>query len=63
MKKRDSGEACIVCEEKKMKGIHLYTKFICEECEKKIISTSTTDPQYSEYVKKLKGIRTPPLYS
>ncbi|MCJ8224843.1 sigma factor G inhibitor Gin [Bacillus paralicheniformis] len=63
MSKSNHGETCIICEENKTEGIHLYTKFLCSDCEKKIISTSTLDPEYSDYVKKLKSLRTPPLYS
>ncbi|MBR0622433.1 sigma factor G inhibitor Gin, partial [Bacillus pumilus] len=29
----------------------------------KLISTSTSDPSYSDYVRKLKNLHTPPLYS
>ncbi|MCY8807720.1 sigma factor G inhibitor Gin [Bacillus atrophaeus] len=59
----NQGETCIVCDQKKNRGIHIYTKFICSDCEKKVISTSTSDPDYAFYVKKLKSIHTPPLYS
>ncbi|MEC2113494.1 anti-sigma-G factor [Bacillus stercoris] len=54
---------CVICDQEKNRGIHLYTKFICLDCERKIISTSTSDPDYAFYVKKLKSIHTPPLYS
>ncbi|WGD58042.1 anti-sigma-G factor [Bacillus subtilis] len=54
---------CVICDQEKNRGIHLYTKFICLDCERKVISTSTSDPDYPFYVKKLKSIHTPPLYS
>lgn len=30
--KTTAGESCVVCEQIKGLGIHLYTTFICEEC-------------------------------
>ena len=30
-------EVCVICEEQKDKGIHLYTSFICTKCEQDII--------------------------
>lgn len=54
---------CVICDLEKNRGIHLYTKFICLDCERKVISTSTSDPDYAFYVKKLKSIHTPQLYS
>lgn len=48
---------------KKSRGIHIYTKFICLECEKKVVSTSTSDPNYEFFVRKLKALHTPTLYS
>ncbi|MGV4322099.1 sigma factor G inhibitor Gin [Bacillus mojavensis] len=56
-------QTCIICEQEKSRGIHLYTKFICLDCERKVISTATSDPDYAFYVNKLKSIHTPPLYS
>ncbi|WP_076821520.1 sigma factor G inhibitor Gin [Bacillus altitudinis] len=54
---------CLICEEKKTKGIYLYHQFLCRDCERKLISTSTSDPSYADYVRKLKNLHTPPLYS
>ncbi|MCM3108765.1 sigma factor G inhibitor Gin [Bacillus velezensis] len=56
-------ETCIVCETKKSRGIHIYTKFICLECEKKVVSTPISDPNYEFFVRKLKSLHTPTLYS
>lgn len=42
---------CVICDQEKNRGIHLYTKFICLDCERKVISTSTSDPDYAFYVK------------
>ena len=60
--KRSGGETCVICEQEKSTGIHLYTSFICTECERKIISTDTSDPQYKFYIKQLKKINTPKIF-
>jgi hypothetical protein len=60
---KNIGETCIICEEMKYKGIHLYTRFICTDCEKDILQTETDDPKYHYYLKKLKKITTPEIYS
>ncbi|WP_028400994.1 sigma factor G inhibitor Gin [Ectobacillus panaciterrae] len=52
-------KCCIVCEEKKEKGIHLYNGFICETCEKDIIHTETDDPKYAFYLKQLRKVCLP----
>jgi hypothetical protein len=57
------GETCIICEEKKEKGIHLYTEFICTECERTMLQTEVKDPRYKFYLEKLKKITIPKIYS
>lgn len=57
------GEKCVICEEFKQVGIHLYTSFICTECERQMISTNTNDPKYKIFLQKLKKINTPEIYS
>lgn len=61
--KNSVGESCVVCEEVKMVGIHLYTTFICEECEKNIIHTDTNNPKYKYYLKQLKKVNNPEIFS
>lgn len=61
--KKYPGELCVICDQSKDEGIHLYTSFICSHCEKSMISTDTRDPQYKYYLKKLKKINTPEIYS
>ncbi|KUP04243.1 carnitine--CoA ligase [Bacillus coahuilensis m2-6] len=51
-----SGECCIICEEIKEEGIHLYTSFICMECERDMVSTETNEISYSYYVTKLRKV-------
>ena len=50
-------EKCIVCEQRKDSGIHLYTSFICIECEQEIVNTDIDDPKYKFYLKQLKVIK------
>jgi hypothetical protein len=57
------GETCIVCEQSKEKGIHLYTSFICIECEKEIIDTQTNHPKYKFYLEQLRKITQAAIYS
>lgn len=57
------GETCVICEQKKSKGIHLYTSFICIECEKDLIQTEIGNPKYKYYLKQLKKITTPEIFS
>ncbi|MDE3840509.1 sigma factor G inhibitor Gin [Bacillus methanolicus] len=61
--KEQPGETCVVCEQVKLKGIHIYTSFICMECEQDLIQTETNDPKYKYYLKQLKKITTPEIYS
>lgn len=61
--KRHTEETCVVCEEMKPKGIHLYTAFICTDCERDLIQTDTNDPRYKYFLKQLKKITTPEIYS
>lgn len=56
-------ETCVICEDQKQKGIHLYTSFICTDCEEDLIQTETHDPKYKYYLKQLKKITTPEIFS
>lgn len=61
--KKQVGETCVVCEQTKATGIHLYTSFICTECESVMINTDTSDPKYKYYVEKLRKVTNPEIYS
>lgn len=63
MKQRTIYERCGICEEEKKDGIHLYTLFICCECEHNIIHTEPREEKYNYYLRKLKNISKPKLYS
>lgn len=60
---KPNGETCIICDMEKTTGIHLYTSFICVDCEKEMTSTQTSDPKYQYYLEKLRRVKNPPLYS
>lgn len=47
---------CVICEEKKENGIQVIHAFICEACEKEIVTTETNAPMYNTFVEKLKSI-------
>lgn len=56
-------EDCIICDQPKLDGIHLYTSFICTDCEREMVRTEAEEPKYDYFVRKLKSVKTPPLYS
>lgn len=56
-------ETCIICEQRKKKGIHLYTSFICIDCEKEMLQTDTNDPKYQYFIKRLKCAAKPEIFS
>ena len=61
--KEQKGEICVICEEKKEKGIHLYTSFICTNCERDMIKTETNDPKYKFFLNKLRKVTAPEIFS
>ncbi|WP_413466682.1 sigma factor G inhibitor Gin [Mesobacillus subterraneus] len=61
--KNQIGEKCVICEQTKKAGIHLYTSFICADCESIMIKTDTSDPKYKYYVEKLRKVTKPGIYS
>ncbi|WP_374049103.1 sigma factor G inhibitor Gin [Neobacillus sp. OS1-32] len=56
-------EKCVICENQKTKGIHLYTSFICSDCEHELIQTDTNNPKYKYFLKQLKKVTTPEIFS
>jgi hypothetical protein len=56
---RQSGENCVVCEKSGSNGIWLWNKFLCETCERKIVSTDTDDEHYNFYLSRLKKVSLP----
>ncbi|HLS23337.1 MAG TPA: sigma factor G inhibitor Gin [Pseudogracilibacillus sp.] len=53
----DTLQRCIICEEYKEDGIHLYTTFICEACEHNMVHTDAREAKYNYYIEKLKGLQ------
>lgn len=60
---RQIGESCVICEQMKWKGIHLYTSFICTDCEQDLIQTETDHPKYKHYLKQLRKVTRPEIFS
>ena len=52
-------ECCIICEEEKEQGIHLFGHFICAGCEQEIRLTDPEDEYYRHYLKQLRKIKIP----
>lgn len=50
---------CIICDEEKEHGIHLFTHFICDECEQKMRLTEPEDENYHYFIEKLKKVTIP----
>ncbi|PLR93327.1 sigma factor G inhibitor Gin [Bacillus sp. T33-2] len=57
------GETCVICEQIKQTGIHLFTSFICTECEKGMISTDTSEPKYKYFIEKLRKVSSSEIFS
>ena len=56
-------ETCVICEDLKPIGIHLYTSFICTDCERDLIQTGTNDPKYKYFLKQLRKVTNPEIFS
>ncbi|NMD72168.1 sigma factor G inhibitor Gin [Bacillus sp. DNRA2] len=63
MSSQQVGKKCVICQENKMKGIHLYTSYICTDCETDLIRTETDDPKYKFFIQQLKKATSPEIYS
>jgi DNA-directed RNA polymerase subunit RPC12/RpoP len=50
-------EKCIICKQEKKPGIHVYTSFICADCEREIVHTDTDDPKYKFFVEQMKVMK------
>lgn len=60
--KKKKEEFCLVCESYKGMGIHVYQSFICLECERAIVQTSTNDPKYQFFIQQLNKGRSVKCY-
>lgn len=57
------GEECIVCNQQKEIGIHLYTSFICQDCEREMVKTNTNESKYRYFVQQLRRVKTSQILS
>ncbi|MYL36176.1 sigma factor G inhibitor Gin [Pontibacillus yanchengensis] len=63
MSEENKWERCGVCEKEKERGIHLYTMFICTECEQEMIHTDPSAQKYQYFLEKMRVMNQTPLYS
>lgn len=54
---------CGICEEQKVRGIHLHKLFICCDCERNMVHTEPKEEKYRYYLKKLKNMNQLKQYS
>ena len=50
------GQSCLICETRKIAGYKLCGSFVCEECERKIVTTEAGTGDYLLFVSKMRGI-------
>lgn len=53
---QQTGQACIICGQKKEEGIVIVSHFICEECEAEMIRTEAEDAKYRFFIGRMKKI-------
>lgn len=47
---------CIICGETRTEGVVVRRKFICQDCERKIVGTAVLDERYDQLVSRLKQL-------
>lgn len=57
--KQQTAKICVICEQEKQDGIHVYNSFMCNDCEREIVQTSTDSPKYLFYLQQMKKISLP----
>ncbi|MCO7127701.1 sigma factor G inhibitor Gin [Sporolactobacillus shoreicorticis] len=50
-------EACLICGQENVEGIHICNQLICDSCQKRIVETDVTDWKYKFYMNKLAKLR------
>ncbi|MDQ0209149.1 sigma factor G inhibitor Gin [Alkalicoccobacillus murimartini] len=50
------GHTCLICETRKTEGYKLCHSFVCESCERKIVTTDVRADDYMIFVNKMRGI-------
>lgn len=52
------GKTCFICETKQKNGITIGGQFMCEMCERSLVSTDMNDERYSYYLNRLAKLKT-----
>lgn len=47
---------CIMCGQRSMDGIIIYSGFICNTCEKEIVKTDVKDEKYPFFIQRMKDL-------
>ncbi len=48
---------CFICEKRRIIGITIGSQFMCETCERDVVSTDTSDSNYSFYLHRLERLK------
>ena len=51
-------KTCFVCETRQKKGILIGGQFMCEMCERDVVSTDMNDERYAYYLNQLAKLKT-----
>lgn len=52
----DVQKTCIVCEQAREQGMTVVSAFICTDCEREMVRTSTEDEKYPFFVRQLRQL-------
>lgn len=50
------GQTCILCGRQSNEALSILGRYICRECEEKILTTDAGDHQYDAFLSKLKDV-------
>ncbi|PWA12099.1 hypothetical protein DCC39_07580 [Pueribacillus theae] len=56
--KKSHQNICFICEKEQASGITISDQFMCEECERNVVSTDTNDAKYLFYLHQLEKLKT-----
>ena len=57
MNEGHTNEKCTVCERSNALGIHIFDVYICNDCEREIVSSDVSDEFYRYYLQKLRKLK------
>lgn len=49
-------QVCIICNESSERGLSIWEKFICSQCEAEIIQTEVEDEKYTFFIHQLRKL-------